>query len=115
LLTRSTLRQDRDDDIQRNEVAMATAVTENPERRRYEISVDGTLAGFTRFRVDGDVATMPHTEIDPEYKGQGLATTLIRATLDDARARGLTVVPRCPFVHGFIEKNPAYQDLVAAI
>jgi len=115
LLTRSTLRQDRDDDIQRNEVAMATAVTENLERRRYEISVDGALAGFTRFEVDGDVATMPHTEIDPEYKGQGLATTLIRATLDDARARGLTVVPLCPTVRAFIGRNADYQDLVAAI
>lgn len=92
---------------------MATTVTENPERRGYEISVDGAPAGFTRFLVDGDVATMPHTEIDPEYGGQGLATTLIRAALDDARARGLTVVPLCPFVRAFLDRNTDYQDLVA--
>jgi predicted GNAT family acetyltransferase len=91
---------------------MQTTVTENPGRHRYEISLDGALAGFTMFTLDGDVAIMPHTEIDPEYKGKGLATILIRAALDDARARGLTVVPRCPFVRGFIEKHPDYQDLV---
>ena len=80
---------------------MATTVTENPERRRYEISVDGTLAGFTQFEIDGDVATMPHTEIDPGYKGQGLATTLIRGALDDARARpdGRAPVPVRPRLH----------------
>ena len=92
---------------------MAITVSERPERHRYEISVDGALAGFTLVTLDDDVAIMPHTEIDPEYKGQGLATTLIRTALDDARARGLRVVPRCPFVRAFIEGYPDYQALLA--
>jgi uncharacterized protein len=91
---------------------MTTTVVEVPERHRYEIMVDGALAGFTLFTVDGDVAIMPHTQIDAAYEGHGLASTLIRAALDDLRGRGLTVVPRCPFVREFIEKNPEYRDLV---
>jgi uncharacterized protein len=39
---------------------------------------------------------------------------LIATALDDARARGLTVVPRCPFVREFIENHAEYQDLVAS-
>jgi uncharacterized protein len=93
---------------------MATTVSEVPARHRYEISVDDKLAGYTLFTIDGDVAIMPHTEIDPAYKGRGLATTLIETVLVDARARGLTVVPRCPFVREFIENHPEYQDLVAS-
>jgi uncharacterized protein len=91
---------------------MATRVTERPERHRYEIMVDDALAGYTLFTVDGDVAIMPHTEIDPAFEGQGLATKLIQGALDDARSRGLKVVPRCQFVGAFIEKHPEYQDLV---
>ncbi|PZS20432.1 MAG: GNAT family N-acetyltransferase [Pseudonocardiales bacterium] len=91
---------------------METTVTENPGRHRYEMSVDGVLAGFTMFTIDGDVAIMPRTQIEPEYKGQDLATTLIATTLDDLRHRGLRVVPRCPFVRDFIDKHPQYQDLV---
>jgi len=91
---------------------MATTVTENPAAHRYEISVDGALAGFTLLTVDGDVAIMPHTQIDPAYEGQGLATTLIRAALDDARERGLTVVARCQFVRAFIDNHADYRDLV---
>jgi predicted GNAT family acetyltransferase len=34
--------------------------------------------------------------------------------LDDVRARGHTVVPRCWFVAEFIEQNPSYADLLAA-
>jgi predicted GNAT family acetyltransferase len=91
---------------------METTVTENPERHRYEIYLDGELAGFTMFTLDGDVAIMPHTKIDPEYKGHGLATTLIGSALDDLRERRVTVVARCPFVREFIEKHPEYQDIV---
>ena len=91
---------------------MQTTVTENPERHRYEIYVDGELAGYTMFTLDGDVAIMPHTKIDPEYKGHGLATELIGAALDDLRERGMTVVPRCPFVRDFVEKHPEYQDII---
>jgi predicted GNAT family acetyltransferase len=91
---------------------METTVTENPARHRYEISVDGELAGFTMFTLDGDVAIMPHTKIDPAFAGQGLATTLIAAALDDLRERGVTVVPRCPFVREFVEKHPEYQDII---
>lgn len=93
---------------------METTVTEQPERHRYEISVDGSLAGYTLVTVDGDVAIMAHTKIDAAYKGQGLATILIKAALDALRVRGLKVVPRCPFVRDFIEKNPEYQKLLAA-
>lgn len=93
---------------------MATTVTENPARHRYEISVDGAVVGFTMLTLDGDVAIMPRTTVDPEYKTQGLATTLIRAALDDARARRLRVVPRCPFVRAFIDEHPDYRDLLTA-
>jgi uncharacterized protein len=93
---------------------MTTTVTEAPARHRYEISVDDALAGFTMFTLDGDVAIMSHTEIDREYEGRGLATTLIGSTLDDLRQRGLTVVPRCPFVRAFIDERPEYQDLLSS-
>jgi predicted GNAT family acetyltransferase len=39
---------------------------------------------------------------------------LARAALDDARTRGLVVMPFCPFVAGFIERHiEEYADLVA--
>ncbi|MEO8887949.1 MAG: GNAT family N-acetyltransferase [Jatrophihabitantaceae bacterium] len=92
---------------------MPIAVTANQDLSRYEIRVDGEVAGFTRFVPDGDSLVFPHTEIDAKFAGQGLAKTLIRAVLDDVRAQGRKVVALCPFVKSFIEKNPGYQDLLA--
>jgi predicted GNAT family acetyltransferase len=91
---------------------MTTTVTENEDEGRYEIVVDGEVAGFTQFRVDGDIATFIHTEIDSQYEGQGLASQLIREALDDVRGKGLRVRALCPFVRGFIDKHPEYQDLL---
>jgi predicted GNAT family acetyltransferase len=92
---------------------MTTTVTEQPARHRYEIAVDDALAGFTMFTIDGDVAIMSHTMIDREYEGRGLGSTLIGSALDDLRQRGVTVVPRCPFVRAFIDEHPEYQDLLS--
>jgi len=49
--------------------------------------------------------------VDTGYSGQGLAGTLVRFALDDVRALGKRVVAICPYVDGFIERNPEYRDL----
>lgn len=80
---------------------------------RYEIVVDGDVAGFTEARDgDGGVVAMPHTVIEDAYEGQGLASRLVRAALDDIRSRGLLVHPFCPYVSSWIGKHPDYADLV---
>jgi hypothetical protein len=33
--------------------------------------------------------------------------------LDDARVRGLSITPFCPFVASYIRHHPEYADLVA--
>lgn len=92
---------------------MAT-VRDNQDESRYEIDVDGTRAGFAAYHLYGDLAAFTHTEIEPEFGGQGLASSLIRSALDDARKRNLRVQPFCPFVRGFIAKHTEYRDLVPA-
>jgi len=88
-------------------------IVDRPDRHRYEVEVDGEPAGLLTYRLSGGVITHRHTEIDPAYRGRGLGAQLARFALDDARARGLTVKPLCPFVAAFIERHPEYADLVA--
>jgi uncharacterized protein len=88
-------------------------VTDHPEAGRYEIALDGERVGLLTYRRDGELITMLHAEIDPAHGGRGLGGTLARAALDDARARGLRVVPVCPFVAEVIRRDPdAYAGLV---
>jgi len=89
-------------------------VRNNEAASRYEILVDGQLAGIADYVVRGDVVVLPHTEIDPSRRGTGLGAVLVRHALDDLRATGRTVVPSCWYVAQFIDENPDYRDLLAA-
>jgi predicted GNAT family acetyltransferase len=89
-------------------------VRDNSDESRYEIHVDGELAGFTEYATHGDEIDYLHTEIDKKFGGRGLASRLIREVLDDARRRELQVMPYCPFVRKFVVDHPEYHDLVPA-
>ena len=83
-----------------------------PERSRYEIEVDGAPAGFAHYRLREGSVVLDHTVIREEFAGQGLASHLVRAALDAVRAQQGRIVPVCPYVAGWLAKNPDYDDLV---
>jgi predicted GNAT family acetyltransferase len=92
----------------------AIAVVRNDELSRYEIFVDAQIAGFLDYRLRDGRQVLVHTEISPEFRGRDLAARLVQEALDDARADGYLVVPRCPYVAEFIADHSEYQDLVRA-
>src|SRR5688572_10206851 len=91
---------------------METEVRDVPERSRYEILVDGNVAGFAEYQDVDDTRVFTHTEVDEAYEGQGLGGRLIRFALDDAEAQARTIVALCPFVRRTVERHPEYQKLV---
>ena len=87
-------------------------IVDNPAASRYELYVNGELAAFTNYRLTPGRIVFTHTETLEGFAGHGVATRLARGVLDAARARGLGVVPRCPFVARYVAEHPEYQDLV---
>ncbi|MGC4952891.1 GNAT family N-acetyltransferase [Actinomadura citrea] len=91
---------------------MSTEITDNAEQGRYEIRVDGDLAGFAEYERGEGAVVFTHTEVDSAFEGKGVGSALARGALDDVRAKGRSVVPLCPFIKKWIGKHPDYQDLV---
>jgi predicted GNAT family acetyltransferase len=91
----------------------SVAVADRPDRDQYEIESDGVRVGRLTYRLADGMITFRHTEIDPSVGGRGLGSALVRYALDDSRARGLAVIPACPFVAAFIVRHPEYEALVA--
>ncbi|GAB3689853.1 GNAT family N-acetyltransferase [Saccharopolyspora tripterygii] len=89
-------------------------IKDNPDADRFEIRVDGELAGFAEYKLKTGQISFTHTEVDDRFSGQGLAGKLVRAALDEARNRELRVLPFCPYVRGWIAKHSDYLDLVPA-
>jgi uncharacterized protein len=89
-------------------------VRDNPTELRYELHADGVLAGVLRYRRQPGGLVLVVTDLEPQFEGQGLGARLVQGALDDARARGLRVVPLCPLVSDFIAHHPDYADLVTS-
>ncbi len=62
-------------------------VRNNRDRFRYELLVDGQVVAFVQYQMRGGRLLLVHTEVDKAHAGQGLASELIKGTLDDIRAR----------------------------
>ncbi|MFD1860410.1 GNAT family N-acetyltransferase [Aeromicrobium camelliae] len=92
---------------------MSTEVTHNADENRYDIHVDGEVAGFLVAEPRDGVLVLPHTELREEFEGQGLASQLVTAALEDIRSRGEKIKPTCPYVKRFITQHSEYADLVA--
>ncbi|WP_405491095.1 GNAT family N-acetyltransferase [Nocardia sp. NBC_00511] len=78
----------------------------------FEILIGDARAGLTAYIDTGLQRIFFHTEIGDAYAGQGLASRLIRAALEDTRAAGERIVPICPFVKAFVEKHHDFDDLL---
>lgn len=92
------------------QTATAITVRHAPQRQRYElVGPDDRVVGLTEYRpfdgADGPRRVFFHTEVDPAFEGQGLASRLVSAALDDTVAGGLRVVPVCPYVSAFLRRH----------
>jgi predicted GNAT family acetyltransferase len=94
-------------------MATEPGVTDNPRASRYELWLGTTRAGLIAYRSEPGVVVLIHTEVDPTFAGQGLGGRLVAGTLADLRARGLKLVPLCPFVRAYLRRHPDQGDLVA--
>lgn len=83
-------------------------IRDNSGEERYELRVDGELAGMAQYRDREGRRIFFHTEVDDAYAGRGLGNRLAKGVLDDALARGLQIVPRCPFIRSWLERHPDY-------
>ena len=86
-------------------------IRNNEKQHRYELDADGQSA-VAYYKLAPGVLTLTHTETPVALRGRGIASRLVRGALEDARARGLKVVPQCPFVSAYMAKHAEFGDLL---
>jgi uncharacterized protein len=91
---------------------METSVVDNPHASRFELHVDGEMAGWLAYQRTADELSFTELHTDLSRAGQGLGLVLVRQALDAVSAEGLSVLPVCPFVRDFIRRHPVYLDVV---
>ena len=86
-------------------------VTHNPEKHRFEITIDGHMAVLDYILMD-DIIIFTHTGVPPEIEGGNVGVKLAQTGLEYARENGLGVKSKCWFVSKYLRRHPDTQDLV---
>jgi predicted GNAT family acetyltransferase len=89
-------------------------VTDSAERERFEAHDEGgALLGVLTYQLTGGIIAYTHTRVEPEHEGHGVGSVLARTAMDDARAKGRTVVPICPFLGTWLDEHHEYDAILA--
>jgi hypothetical protein len=89
-------------------------VRDNPESRSYDALIAGKVVGSIVYENADSRIVFLSTVVEPELRGHGIGAKLVKAALDDVRAKGVTLTNHCAFVEDFIAAHPEYADLLDA-
>ncbi len=89
----------------------AWEVRDNPDSHRFEIDLGDAIA-IAEYTLPKGIIMFTHTEVPSSHEGKGVGTALIRAGLNEARRRGLKVIPICPFFAAYMKGHPEEHDLL---
>lgn len=64
-----------------------------------------SVAGTDRIIID-------HTEVSDALRGTGVGEQLVRRAVDDARSKGISIVPLCPFARSVFNKHEELRDVL---
>lgn len=84
-------------------------VIHNPEATRFEIQLDDGQIARVEYDIAGNNIIFTHTEVPPEYEGQGLAGQMAKVALDYAVESGRKIQAFCPYMKRYVDQHPEYQ------
>jgi hypothetical protein len=94
------------------ETTPPVAVEDDQAGSRLVLARDEATAFLTYRREPGRLVLI-HTEVPPQFEGQGVGSALVRAAVELARTEGLTIVPWCPFARHWLRTHPDVVETVA--
>lgn len=69
-------------------------------------------AEMTFSKAGTGIQIIDHTGVPDELGGMGVGRALVEYMVHDVRARGIKIVPLCPFTKAMLEKHPEWQDIL---
>ena len=87
---------------------------ETGSKGRYVYSDGGAEAEMTYSRAGETLMIIDHTGVPDAFRGQGVGLALVKRGVEDARARGLKILPLCPFAAAQFRRHPEWADVLNA-
>lgn len=97
----------------KNNMKMEYKIVHNESKSRFEATINESVIGLVDYELAGGIMTVPHTEVNTEYEGQGIAGALTKKLLEYAISNNYKIHPICPYTKAYIERHPEYSSLIA--
>jgi predicted GNAT family acetyltransferase len=88
-----------------------STISHDENAKRFATEVDGYRAELDYTIADG-IMTITHTRVPREIGGRGVAAGLMRAALQVADERGLSINPACSYAAAYMRKHAQSPDKV---
>lgn len=69
--------------------------------------------GESAFTITNGKWNILHTEVNPDYSGQGIAAKLIEKLVEAARENDKKIITTCPFATAEFGRRPEWNDVKA--
>ncbi len=88
-----------------------STISHDQDAKRFTTEVDGQRAELD-YTIAGSVMTITHTRVPRQIGGRGIAAELMRAALQVAGERGLSINPACSYAAAYIRKHAQSPDKI---
>ena len=78
----------------------------------YRPESGGDAAEITFSRVSETRIIVDHTGVPESMRGQGIGQKLAAHVVEDARSKGIAIIPLCPFFKAMAQRHEDWQDVV---
>lgn len=86
---------------------------QNGNKGAWYIAQNGERVAAMTFSATGNgTLIIDHTEVSDVLRGTGAGKKMLAAAVEHARAKGLRIMPLCPFAKSVFDKTPDYADVL---
>lgn len=89
-------------------------VNDNDSKKGHFKATEGGLqAGLMTYVYAGpQKIIIDHTEVDPDFEGQGVGKNMVMAAVEFARENNIKILPLCPFAKSVFNRSPDIADVL---
>ena len=96
----------------REERAKAATASHEEAKNRFVLTFDGVEAEMTYQTAPDGTIVIDHTGVPEQIGSLGLGKKLAEKAVEFAKAKGIKIVPACPFMRDYMLKRPETHELV---
>lgn len=86
---------------------------DNGAKGRFFVKEGDEFAGEMTYTWAGnDRIIIDHTEVNDAFRGKRVGFEMVKTAVEFARAKGISIIPLCPFAKSVFNKFPEFNDVL---